>query len=310
MMMSVRGTAVAVGGLIGLLLIGFASAPARGQTRTLGIDVSSWQGEMNWNTAYDAGARFAFVRSSRGGTTAATGYVVDDQFDRNMQEIDALAQQGKTIYAGAYHYARPDTIGSVINTTTIRSHAEDQAQHFYNTAGNYMTEGYLRPVLDLEDGAAELTTPEMSLWVNSFSDHLRQLSGVEPLIYLNTYYATHQVDESVNHHDLWLARYNTPPVDPFENKDNPETPDGYPNPYGVWNDPIGSDVPSHDAWSFWQYSAGGNGMGSTFGSPIHNDIDLNAANGDLDFVRGFLVPEPTGVALAACGSLLLLRRRR
>lgn len=305
MILDVRRVAAAVGSLVFVAAVGLAAAPAQAQDRALGVDVSEWQFDMNWETTYDQGIRFAFIRSSRGGTTLENGYVVDTRFSENMQEIDALAQQGKTIYAGPYHYARPDTIGSVINSTTIRSHAQDQAQHFYNTAGDYMTAGYLRPVLDLEAGGPELTTPQLSLWANSFSDHLEELAGVKPLMYLNAYYATHQLDESVNHHDLWLARYNTLPIDPLV--DNPETPPGYNNPYGVWNDPIGSTIPSHDAWSFWQYTIADEGPRYGAGS---DKIDLDAANGDIDFVRGFLVPEPGSAAFVACGTLLLLRRRR
>lgn len=306
MVVHARRAAVTLCGIALTLVMGLSTRALGSEHRVLGVDVSSWQFDMNWETTYEEGIRFAFVRSSRGGTTSATGSVVDERFIENMQEIDALAQQGKTIYAGAYHYGRPDTIGSTINSATIQSHAQDQAQHFYNTAGDYMTAGYLRPVLDLEAGGDELTAEEMSLWVNSFSDYLVELSGAEPLIYLNAYYATYQVDPSVAHHDLWLARYNTPPVDPLV--DNPETPPGnYPNPYGVWNDPIGSEIPSHDAWSFWQYTI--SDEGARYGASSER-IDLDVANGDINFVRGFLIPEPTSAALAACGAVLLLRRRR
>ena len=284
--------------------------PARA-ARTLGVDVSQWQLDMNWNTAYDQGIRFAFVRSSRGGTTPATGMVIDERFYENMQEIDALAAAGKRIYAGAYHFGRWDTIGSVVNNTIIEAHARDQAQHFYNIAGAYMTPGYLRPVLDLErDANAEpitLSKAQLSLWSNTFMDHVELLSGVEPLIYTNTDFATNKVDTSLSDRDLWLARYNDWPIDP--QNDQPATPLGpYPNPYGVWNDPVGSTVPSHDAWSFWQYMIA-YGQGATYGAGS-NAIDLDVANGDINFVRSFLIPEPVFAPLLAGATLLLARRQR
>ena len=43
--------------------------------RAVGIDVSAWQGTINWNTVAKpvaqggGGKQFAFIRSSRGGTT-------------------------------------------------------------------------------------------------------------------------------------------------------------------------------------------------------------------------------------------------
>jgi GH25 family lysozyme M1 (1,4-beta-N-acetylmuramidase) len=302
------------------------SAPAQEPPRARGVDVSQWQGDMNWSTAYDQGIRFAFVRSSRGGTTPTGGTVTDTRFYENMSELDALAASGRPIYAGAYHYARPDTIGPVVNDATIRAHATDQAQHFVNTAGAYMTSGYLRPVLDLEvDGGFEdndLLTPatpalspaQMSLWANTFMNHVETLSGAEPLIYLNTSFATNEVDATMRDHDLWLARYNALPFDPLT--DNPATVVPFKNPYGVWNSPIGSTTPSHDAWDFWQYT--NTALGSLYGASSVA-IDLDVANGGLDFVRSFLippstVPEPT-VALipVAMGFALLAtshRRRR
>ncbi|HEV2293400.1 MAG TPA: glycoside hydrolase family 25 protein [Tepidisphaeraceae bacterium] len=299
--------------VITCFLVAFVFLPAtRVQAeRALGVDVSQWQLDMNWETAYDQGIRFAFVRSSRGGTTPGTGKIIDERFYENMQEIDALAAQGKKLYAGAYHFGRWDTIGPVVNSATITAHARDQAQHFYDIAGAYMTPGYLRPVLDLEqDSNPDRSTPplskaQLSLWVNTMMDHVETLSGVEPLIYTNTNFATEKVDASVNHRDLWIARWSNP-ADPLT--DNPETTVPYPNPYGVWNDPIGSTVASHDVWSFWQYTVAW-GQGATYGAGS-DAIDLDVANGDLNFVRSFLVPEPVTAPLVAGLVLLLSRRRR
>jgi MYXO-CTERM domain-containing protein len=289
----------------------FVAAPAQAE-RARGVDVSQWQLDMNWNTTYDQGIRFAFVRSSRGGTTPAAGMVIDERFYENMGEIDALAAAGKTIYAGAYHFGRWDTIGPVVNNTIIQTHARDQAQHFYNVAGDYMTPGYLRPVLDLElDSSPDPTTPpltkaQLSLWSNAFMDHIEQLSGVEPLIYTNTNFATNEVDTSLSHRDLWLARYNDLPFDP--QVDQPKAPNPpFPNPYGAWNDPFGSEVASHDAWSFWQYS--NYATGSIYGAGSAA-IDLDVANGDINFVRSFLIPEPTGATLALLLGLAHLGSRR
>jgi GH25 family lysozyme M1 (1,4-beta-N-acetylmuramidase) len=300
--------------LLSLTLLASIS-PAHG-ARVLGVDVSQWQLDMNWNTAYDQGIRFAFVRSSRGGTTSAGGMVIDERFYENMGEIDALAAAGKKIYAGAYHFGRWDTIGPVVNNTIIQTHARDQAQHFFNVAGNYMTAGYLRPVLDLErDSNPDPSTPalskaQLSLWSNTFMDHIETLAGVEPLIYTNTDFATNKVDTSLADRDLWLARYNNLPIDPLV--DQPETPlGGYKNPYGVWNVPFDSTTPSHDAWNFWQYQIAF-GQGSTYGAGS-DAIDLDVANGDINFVRSFLIPEPGSAALAMGFALTYLataRRRR
>ena len=64
-------------------------AEERGKTRIkkggdmlLGVDVSHWQGEMDWYKCRTAGAKFAFIRA---GSITRDGGVcyVDDQFERN-----------------------------------------------------------------------------------------------------------------------------------------------------------------------------------------------------------------------------------
>jgi lysozyme len=49
-----------------------------------GIDVSKWQGEMNWAKARDAGARFAFIRAGSCNSVNGICYA-DHQFGRNSE---------------------------------------------------------------------------------------------------------------------------------------------------------------------------------------------------------------------------------
>ena len=272
--------------------------------RVRGIDVSQWQGSMDWEQAYDNDVRFTFVRSSRGGLTSAAGGYNDTRFLENMSKLATLEQSGKRIYAGAYHFARPDLVTVTTgqpSRSAIRQSAKAEAAHFVDVAGDFMIGGYLRPVLDLEQrggedntaGRTPLNDANLTFWANTFMDAVESLAGVEPLVYMNTNYATNFVDSGLSDRDLWVANWNE------SRYGNPVTGNGNP-PTGVFAD-----------WSFWQYSADGNGMGSAFGASS-NDIDLNVANGGLDFVQAFVIPipEPTSLALTAMGGLVLLRRRR
>lgn len=316
-----------------------ASSSAQASHRTQGVDVSQFQGTMNWNMTYDRGARFAFVRATRGGTSGGdwgSASLDDSAFNTNVLALRNLAvNNNKTIYNGFYHYSRPDLItvndgnnSSGFNRTnsqpsmsTILANATDEAQHFYGVVGSHYTSNgtdaarRLRPVLDVEEGggtdgedpgADALTPGNLSLWVDTFCDTFQNLTGgVRPLLYMNTNYATNRVTTSSNAEELWLARYNSSTVNP-ETSD-PATPSGFPNPYGVWNVPVGSTTPSHTSWSYWQYTNQGTGAdwgaSSTF-------IDLDLANGDLAFVQSFLIPEPITAPLLAGFVLLLGRRRR
>src|SRR5262249_2429050 len=104
------------------------------QLRVLGIDVSAWQGNLsaaNWATltrdtnqqvggVYGDGRDFVFVRSTRGGTTGedhrqggytsgnTTLYYQSQRYDDPyyIQNINRATSAG--LFAGTYHFARPD----------------------------------------------------------------------------------------------------------------------------------------------------------------------------------------------------------
>ncbi len=265
-----------------------ATMPVVWAQRAQGVDASFWQGNMDWSKTYDAGARFAFVRSSRGLTFD------DTLFTRNMSVISSMAAAGKTIYAGAYHYGIPsDVLTASSSSAAIMANARAEAAHFVNTAGDYMTAGWLRPVLDLEDGGPILSRSQLSSWANTFMSEVEARVGVEPLVYMNTNYARNYIDDSLADRDLWIANYNSG---------------------NVYGDPLTTGSPdtgNAGDWSFWQYTS--LGSGALYGV-TGNTIDLNVANGDINFVRSFVipsnVPEPNS-ALVICGaSLLAFSRRR
>jgi GH25 family lysozyme M1 (1,4-beta-N-acetylmuramidase)/predicted small integral membrane protein len=219
-----------------LVVTGFAGHAriTEAQTYTDGIDVSHWQGSINWSSVYGAGYRFAFIKATEG-----TGYT-DSYFTTNMTNA-----KNAGLYPGPYHFAHPDT-----NSATA------EAQHFVNVAGSYMTNGYLRPALDLEDGAS-LSKTALTDWVITFMTYVYNQTGVTPVIYCNSNYANYEFDSRITQYDLWIAHWYV----------------GSPNT-GLW-----------DHWHFWQYSSTGSVPG------ISGNVDLDYYNGNLsslesDFVIG------------------------
>jgi GH25 family lysozyme M1 (1,4-beta-N-acetylmuramidase) len=231
------------------------------------------------------------------------------------------------VITGTYLRARPDLAeltdlhsGSADDqpaAASLRAHADDEAQNFYNLVSAYLTPTHLRPVLDLEGIPGDvpqhpdtepLTKASMTTWANEFLDHFEALSGgVEPILYVNTDYATNRLTGGINtpsRRTLWLAR---PYSGTYTTSSQPETPAGFSNPYGVWNN---SADPS-SSWQFWQYDSTGNG--ATYGASSTN-LDLDTFNGDMTALRAFLVPEPTAgwlaVAASAMSAICLRRRGR
>jgi GH25 family lysozyme M1 (1,4-beta-N-acetylmuramidase) len=208
--------------------------------RVKGIDVSEYQGNINWPTVYDSGYRFAFARASLGDENPPT--LIDDYFETNMENGRAAG-----MLMGAYHFAYP-------NYGTV---ASSEARHFLNVAGEYLKEGYLRPVLDLERGE-ELGKEALSNWVHEWMNTVKSETGIEPIIYVNSNYANNYLDSSVTKYNLWIAHWTY----------NPST---YPNT-GIWA-----------SWDFWQYSDKGSVPG------IGGDVDLDIFNGDMDRLYTFVI---------------------
>ncbi len=254
------------------LLLGLQTFVA--SAREMGIDVSQFQGTINWTQVKSSGKTFAFIRSTRGGSNAAdlttSGRYDDPTFITNITQAKATG-----LLVSAYHFARADT--PLLNGS-ITQDAADEANHFLSIAGPYMAAGYLRPVLDMEAGGTQLSATQLSQWVNTFCSTITAAKGAaaDPIVYVSTDYAYNQLDTSVNTHFLWLARYNNNNNPALTNAqtDAPQTPSGYNNPYGAWNKPSPTGAAQNPGpWSFWQYTS----LGACPGiDPAVNTVDGSA----------------------------------
>ncbi|HEV2295452.1 MAG TPA: GH25 family lysozyme [Tepidisphaeraceae bacterium] len=253
-------------------VVRFESLEPRVVFRVEGVDVSVFQGAINWQQLRDNNKQFAFVRSSR------TNLDLDPNFNANMAGAKAAG-----VITGPYQRVLP--LGEADGGTYTDPITD--ARRFFAAAGEYMTEGHLRPVMDVEDGHT-LGREVLSQWVMDFSMELERLSGIEPIIYANGNYARNFLTEAVaQRHDLWLARWNNgnnpSTFDPQTAQ--PQVPAGWENVYGVWNQPVGGP-PSHNVWDFWQYTSNGDGLALGVSSAR---LDLDVFNGDLETMKRLFV---------------------
>ena len=194
---------------LSLLMLLSSSVCATAVEYEYGIDVSHWQGAIDWTQVRNDGISFAIMKASQG-----VDYT-DPTFYTNI-----FSSRAAGITAGVYHFAEPGENDPIA-----------EADHFVSVAGNYMSLGYIRPVLDLESGQFDLDRTALSAWVHAFMGEVKAQTGVEPLIYCNYTFAANYLDESVSKYDLWFARFT----------DDPTTP---PTELGVF-----------DEWAIWQYSS-------------------------------------------------------
>ncbi len=146
-----------------------------------GIDVSAYQGRINWDEVATHNVRFAFIKASEGITLR------DPRFRRNW-----AAAQRAGIYRGAYHYFQPNYDGA------------QQANLFTRTVP--LTPGDLPPVLDVEhpefhDVAA--MRGHVATWLRLVERHY----GVRPILYSNYSFYKRFLAGHFDEYPLWLAHY-------------------------------------------------------------------------------------------------------
>ena len=166
-----------------------------------GIDVSNWQGTIDWDEVKNDGQVYAWSKATEGMTYQ------DPQFINNI--TNGLSAG---VVMGAYHFARPDN-----------NLATEDAANFLTHASQYIGPGFLPPVLDLENpysgGQAILltdlfTSSELSIWALEWMNIVENETGVAPMIYINGNYANY-LNSSLNAYGLWFAQPDelmTPPT--------------------------------------------------------------------------------------------------
>ncbi|WP_033287865.1 lysozyme [Amycolatopsis jejuensis] len=187
----VAAAAVVVGGVLGAL----QATPAAAATAEVpGMDVSGHQGNVDWQAAWNAGARFAYVKATEG-----TGY-------RNpyfTQQYNGSYQVG--MIRGAYHFARPDI-----------SDGATQADYFVAHGGGWSADGRtMPPMLDIEynpygQTCFGLSQSAMVAWVRSFSERVHAKTTRWPMLYTTTDWwktCTGNSKAFGETHPLFIARY-------------------------------------------------------------------------------------------------------
>jgi GH25 family lysozyme M1 (1,4-beta-N-acetylmuramidase) len=214
------------GGRLGLLaclvialtaLLFTSASDAATTTRAKGLDVSNFQGTINWAKVAKAGYRFAFGKATEGTNYNDKTYTAN----RNGSEAAGLV-------FGAYHFARP----SGANVAAATASAIKQANHFLVVAGPQP--GELPPVLDLEK-TGSLSRARLLAWTLAWLGQIYARTGVQPFLYTSPLFWKNSLGNSTAAAaagtGLWVAHWTSSgkPTVPAQN----------------WN---GS------GWKFWQWT--------------------------------------------------------
>jgi GH25 family lysozyme M1 (1,4-beta-N-acetylmuramidase) len=167
------------------------SPPPPPPTYLEGLDVSHYQGTINWPAVATTGRRFVIMKATEGET------YVDPVYAANHLAVRAAGLQ-----VAAYHFADPS---SVPNDAVL------QADWFVNNAG--LLPGDLVPALDLEQTGG-LSVPALQAWVGAWLGEVYAKLGVRPMIYTSPTFWTNSMGNTTMFADqgyaiLWIAHWGT-----------------------------------------------------------------------------------------------------
>lgn len=157
-----------------------------------GVDVSHYQGEIDWQQIREQGVDFAFIKVTEGSS------YVDERYEENRENAREAG-----LYIGAYHFFSFD------------SPAASQAEHFIATAGDLS--GALPPVVDIEYyGDKRENPPEKAQVVSGLQELLDALEteyGVKPVIYTTYTVYNEYIRNGFQEYPLWIRNVYYPPAD-------------------------------------------------------------------------------------------------
>lgn len=229
-----RRAALAFAAVLGMLLTSLAAAgPASAdEGEPVGVDVSAYQGNVDWDAVAGAGIQFAFIKATEG-TGYTNGYFA--------QQYEGSYYAG--LIRGVYHFGLPNV-----------SSGAEQANFLVDNGGGWSADDHTLPAaLDIEwnpygSACYDMDAGSLVAWIHDFADTYRARTGRDAIIYTAASWwnsCTGGSTDFVDANPLWIAHYGV---------DSPAMPYGWP------------------VYTFWQYTSSGSvpGIGGGVDTNVFN----------------------------------------
>lgn len=155
-----------------------------------GIDVSSYQGEINWSQIEEQAIDFVFIKATEGSS------FVDEKYSYNWEEA-----MKTNLRVGAYHFFSYDSSGKT------------QAENFINTVPKENTS--LPPVIDVEFyGEKDKNPPErnqVEKELQTMIDLLEKHYGQSIILYTTQKAYDLYIKNNFINNDIWIRNVFTDP---------------------------------------------------------------------------------------------------
>lgn len=209
-----------------------------------GIDVSEYQGDINWAKVKSAGIGFAYIR-------AGVGVTIDKQAKRNI-----TVSKLRGVPRGVYIYFKPEL--DVAKQAKILLDAHQGCE--------------LIPMIDVEHHG-DLTPKQIVAALTRLVAIVEKAVGKPPVIYTGKWFWDARVkSKKFGGCPLWVSQYVYYSTQSYKVDPVPVASQAWgawarlrlkPAVFGGWS-----------RWSAWQFSAGFNGVGKRYGVQSR-DLDLN-----------------------------------
>lgn len=176
-----------------------------GVSSAIGIDVSEFQGEIDWNAVKESGIEFAIIRLGYRGYGAEGRLVLDERFEQNIKGAQAAG-----LKTGVYFFSQ----------AVSDKEAKEEAEFVLQTLEGRKLE--LPVVFDTEEikgdtaRTDENTREQFTDNCIIFCDRIEE-AGYETMIYANMKWMAFTLYmEELTGYDIWYADYENTPQCPYD----------------------------------------------------------------------------------------------
>ena len=158
-----------------------------------GVDVSEYQGEVDWDKIKEQGISFAFVKATEGSKGK------DSYFNKNFQKLKNM-----DVLLGIYHFF------------SLESTGEEQAKNYIDTVGvTKNDDSLLIPIVDIEYYSDYKKEEPIKDWIKKelkvLLDKLESTYRVKPMIYTTMEFYNDYLDGEFLDYDIWIRNILTKP---------------------------------------------------------------------------------------------------
>lgn len=156
------------------------------QYEVKGIDVSNYQGEIDFNKIEEQGISFAFIKATEGSS------YIDEYFSSNYENI-----KNTNLVIGIYHFF------------SFESSGEDQFSNYKSTVGTIENDDNLMlPIIDIEYyGDYKKNNPnkeEVEKELQTMLDEMEKEYKLKPIIYTTQSFYNKYIENNFQDYDIWI----------------------------------------------------------------------------------------------------------